>query len=85
MCSHLLYDPLLQQALLLGSHDKVVGFIFVVDDILQINTWSKKMKRAWLVGGWGRDCDIFPMCSNKLQLVKCKGVVCAGQRESSAE
>lgn len=44
-CAHLFNDPLLQQALLLGSHDKVVGVVFVVDNILKINTWNEKWNR----------------------------------------
>lgn len=56
MFSHLFNDPLLQQALLLGSHNKVVGFVFVVDNILQINIWNGKWgERAWwerVRGGW---------------------------------
>lgn len=43
-CSHLLNDPLFQQTLPLGSHDKVVGVVFVVDNILQINTWKERKK-----------------------------------------
>ena len=39
-CSHLFNDPFLQQALLFGSHDKVVGVVFIVDNILQIDTWN---------------------------------------------
>ncbi len=45
-CSHLFIDPLLQQALLLGSHDKVVGVVFVVENILQINTWNGKWRES---------------------------------------
>lgn len=45
-CSHLFNDPLLQQALLFGSHDKVVGVVFVVDNILQINTWNGKWRES---------------------------------------
>ena len=47
-CSHLFNDPLLQQALLLGSHDEVVGGVFVVDNVLQINTWSVKWRESML-------------------------------------
>lgn len=45
-CSHLLNDPLLQQTLPLGSHDKVVGVVFVVDNILQINTWNERGRES---------------------------------------
>lgn len=40
-CSHLFNDPFLQQALLFGSHDKVVGVIFIIDNILQIDACSE--------------------------------------------
>lgn len=41
-CSHLFNDPFLQQALLFGSHHKVVGVIFIVDDVFQIDAWKKE-------------------------------------------
>lgn len=52
-CSHLFNDPFLQQALLFGSHDKVVGVVFIVDDILQIDTWNGKWSESR--GGMGRE------------------------------
>lgn len=30
-------DPFVQQALLLGSHDKIVGAVLVVNNVLKIN------------------------------------------------
>lgn len=42
--AHLFNDPFLQQALLFGRHHKVVGVIFIVDDIFQIDTLKKKGK-----------------------------------------
>lgn len=32
-------DPLLEQALLLSCHDKVVSVILVVDNVFQVNAW----------------------------------------------
>lgn len=40
-CAHLFNDPFLQQALLFGSHDEVVGVIFIIDNVLQIDAWSE--------------------------------------------
>lgn len=54
-CSHLFNDPLLQQAILLGSHDKVVGVVFVVDNILQINTWMRKWRESMVSIEGGRE------------------------------
>lgn len=37
------YHSFIQQALLFGSHDKVVCIIFVVDNVLQVNAlWQNK-------------------------------------------
>jgi len=35
--THMNDDPLVQQALLLSRHDKVVCVVFVVNDVLKIN------------------------------------------------
>jgi hypothetical protein len=37
--AYLAQHPQPQQALLLGCHHKVVGLVFVVYNVLQINTW----------------------------------------------
>lgn len=36
---HLEDDPLLEQALLLGRHDKIVSVVLVVDDVFQVDAW----------------------------------------------
>lgn len=35
-------DAFVQQALLLGRHDKVVGTVLVVNNVLEINPWKEK-------------------------------------------
>lgn len=41
--THMPYHSFFQQALFFGSHDKVVRIIFVVDNVLQVNTlWQNK-------------------------------------------
>ena len=37
MLTDLYDDALVEQRILLGSHDEVVGLIFVVDDVLQVD------------------------------------------------
>lgn len=44
------YHPFVQQALLFGRHNKIVCVIFVVDNVLQINTCNQKTKVR--VGGF---------------------------------
>lgn len=45
------YHPFVEQTLLFGCHNKIVCVIFVVDDILQVNTCNQKtnLSRAGLL------------------------------------
>lgn len=47
LITHMQNDSLLQQALFLGSHDKVVRVILVVDNVFQVNSYQINRKRVW--------------------------------------
>lgn len=38
--THVYDDPFVQQALLLCRHDKIVRVVFVVNNVLQVNSWE---------------------------------------------
>lgn len=47
--THMNDDTLVQQALLLRCHDEVVRFVFVVNNVLQINACTKDKLMIWSV------------------------------------